>query len=66
MLAKICSSFMKDLQPAGELFTRFGVEEFAILLPAINYQSATEHSQRLLQNFLDAKSPMHRPLNRLT
>ena len=59
-LQQVARILQSTFNRAGELCTRFGGEEFAIILPSINYQEATEQAQRLLKNLLDAKIP-HAP-----
>jgi diguanylate cyclase (GGDEF)-like protein len=59
-LQQVARILQKTFNRAGELCTRFGGEEFAIVLPSINHQEATEQAQRLLQNLMNAKIP-HAP-----
>jgi diguanylate cyclase (GGDEF)-like protein/PAS domain S-box-containing protein len=59
-LQQVARILQSTFNRAGELCTRFGGEEFAIILPSINHKEATEQAQRLLQNLLKAKIP-HAP-----
>jgi diguanylate cyclase (GGDEF)-like protein/PAS domain S-box-containing protein len=59
-LQQVARILQKTFNRAGELCTRFGGEEFAIVLPSINHQEATEQAQRLLHNLMNAKIP-HAP-----
>jgi diguanylate cyclase (GGDEF)-like protein/PAS domain S-box-containing protein len=59
-LQKVARILQNTFNRAGEVCTRFGGEEFAIILPSISHQEATEQAQRLLKNLLDAEIP-HAP-----
>lgn len=59
-LQQVAEVLQQTFNRAGELSTRYGGEEFAVILPAISHQEATEQAQRLLNNLLAAEIP-HAP-----
>ncbi|MGK0249473.1 MAG: diguanylate cyclase (GGDEF)-like protein/PAS domain S-box-containing protein [Oleispira sp.] len=64
-LQQVSRVLQSSFNRAGELCTRYGGEEFAIILPSINHQEATEQADRLLQNLLNAKI-LHAPSSQQT
>jgi diguanylate cyclase (GGDEF)-like protein/PAS domain S-box-containing protein len=64
-LQQVARVLQSTFNRAGELCTRYGGEEFAIILPSINHQEATEQADRLLKNLLNAKI-LHAPSSHQT
>jgi diguanylate cyclase (GGDEF)-like protein/PAS domain S-box-containing protein len=64
-LQQVARVLQSTFNRAGELCTRYGGEEFAIILPSINHQEATEQANRLLRNLLNAKI-LHAPSSQQT
>jgi diguanylate cyclase (GGDEF)-like protein/PAS domain S-box-containing protein len=64
-LQQVARVLQSTFNRAGELCTRYGGEEFAIILPAINHQEATQQANRLLKNLLNAKI-LHAPSSQQT
>lgn len=54
-LQQVASIIQTTFHRAGELCTRFGGEEFAILLPSISPKEAHLQAQRLLDTLLDSQ-----------
>jgi diguanylate cyclase (GGDEF)-like protein/PAS domain S-box-containing protein len=64
-LQQVARVLQSTFNRAGELCTRYGGEEFAIILPSINHQEATKQADRLLKNLLNAKI-LHAPSSQQT
>jgi diguanylate cyclase (GGDEF)-like protein len=54
-LQQVARILQSTFNQEGDLYTRNGDEEFAIILPSINHQEATDQADKLLKNLLDAK-----------
>jgi diguanylate cyclase (GGDEF)-like protein/PAS domain S-box-containing protein len=64
-LQQVARVLQSTFNRAGELCTRYGGEEFAIILPSINHQEATEQAYRLMKSLSDAKI-LHAPSSQQT
>jgi diguanylate cyclase (GGDEF)-like protein len=62
-LQQVARVLQRTFNRAGERCTRFGGEEFAIILPSIDRREAEEQAERLLQALLDARIP-HAPASK--